>query len=480
MNTLKLVSPKNLKSLTDRFVGTDKYKCISETLNTGDVLEYKGYLYKYIGQDNKIFSIPDTENFKKIGLRFLQDEYQGVIYNDYDEVYNHFIKKRDTTRKSFVYLNTNFYEEGDFESSNKYYVGDSNCWTKYIPELNIASGTYTMEQLEQNYPEIVKNLNLKELYLKVKALADDIEYEDCLSEQSLIEKGKKHFPEDNFTTTVRTSAYNNDICIIGEKTSIDSNSDSFTFLEYTNNEYVSSGVYQKEIGKHAKNTNILLPKNERKVYFEYIGSKYTNGYRGYICMKLYNDKHNYYDDFINFWQPYNIDVYSNDSSSSTARELCKKNKYGFFVESKKPGKYTVECKIIYTNIDQCEDAHRPWWMSLYPDKLEYAGTNSSWFQKWDKQNEIECTITYNVSSDMKIENVYFETKDHIQFGKTDYWDVQIPIKNYMEENFKYEVLNNYLFFQVDYATYSYDDKGSWNAWGYSHIIPPLKINYVSD
>ncbi|CAM3106612.1 hypothetical protein [Streptobacillus ratti] len=78
---------KSLKSI----IGTENIKSINDNLSKGDIIIYNEQLYKCKNPGN--YSLPDVINFKKIGLRYIVEEYDEQVVSDMESLYQSIYEK---------------------------------------------------------------------------------------------------------------------------------------------------------------------------------------------------------------------------------------------------------------------------------------------------------------------------------------------------------------------------------------------------
>lgn len=483
--TKKLIKKETMQKVLKSLIGVST-KTLPAELKFGDIVIYDEELFQYKLKEPSRVEIVSDDKFDKIGLRF-ERNYTEDVFTDYTQLYDWLVAKRDFTRAYYEMRNNYYYTNG----SSEYPIVDKNTYSVRISDyVNFNSDDnnklMTIEELTEKYPNIVSEKELMEYNKKGENFLNSITVKDFLIENELLRKLNTAGLTHQGYMYSDPSAWHNDICIVLERPAMynaDKN-DSYVLMEKSQNDYFTSGIYQKEPSKKVDNNHELKP-NEHKITFKNVTESDNSSYNGlYINVSIGSKKNvQYHDRFCDFWKPKNQDAYDRTwGVYASALDLNKRQNFGYYVECLESGKYEVECKICYTNIDQCEDNQGLGWLAMYPQSKFYGGiyerkTDSWWYQEWDRQNIKNAYISFAVTEDKTIENVSFYTDEYTQKGYTDHGSAQHDGKEFMEKNFIHEIYKNTLFFQAVYATYSYDDNGGWNAWAYAHIIPPFTIKY---
>lgn len=486
---------KSLKSL----IGSEKIKSISENLEKGDVILYNEQLYKC--RKSGKYSIPDKENFKKVGLRFLRNEYNKKVQDSMEELYKRMYEQFEIGDKQknewehnaklneynvFTSKNVNsvvlFYNTGNAVGLKSFFIKLKN-WAKTsniedIIEFPIELGddVITSENYENYYGNTYYLNDLAEIKLKKevfnKAIKD--EYEQI---QEYIKNPKSEELSLNFFRSERNRINSHDV--------------NYTLGKFENDKFyltLKEDEFEYGIYTVATPSKLYIDYDEIDVSLKYdswITHEHTEEDGHYTVdhfrlilefSELKMEENKEIDCYIkSFWIPYFNDMIANDKTGQSARKLNEGfNKYGIFFKlpDYEDGVFEVKFKLIFTDKNQHEE-----WGTCGPNGTRYAfhlneknvRTSNCSYCTW-QDKKVDITFSF------KLENGEIKEQKLIFTEKTN--DTEKFEKEFMETGITFE--DGVLYLKVFYAIWSLDDAGEWNEWQFAHIIPPFELEFKGE
>ena len=518
----KHLTKEGLGNILNTVVGM-KPKTLPANLEKNDIVLHQNKLYKYKGEPKQVSIVSESE-FKKAGLRFMGEDYKVVLLNDILELYKwmyqnglngHKLGSDWGERPKFYYVVTEGFERVGYSMWKKNYKNHSGGgYFAFIRDrfgINYLSECfefpiYLTEDLFINSIE-----DEKKFKFSLSNLNDDINLDFVLKHNKFKFPKFKKFLEEKKLLLEHSNSYSE----LNEY--LKSNPMKFTFYKIVEapletyetlniifernkrkysikskdlKEEYNFGVYGN-IPFTADDFEDVIDKTEDviRIFDTKVWDSDNQGYDysrywkipdflptpvyEYSFGKEYREKYNLkYPTKTRFFLPYFIDAATND----TAKELNEKhNKYGVFVQGKEDGEYTLSFKVCMSTRDQHE---------------EYTNATDGWGDQYafsPTRNQVrQESLTYVMWK--KNDLISFELNWKVENGTAKDWKLKLLDENKRNtqglDNFmkwiQVETSENYLFLQLFYAVYSYDDSGSWNEWQFAHILPPFNLEFKGE
>ncbi|WP_064591631.1 hypothetical protein [Streptobacillus moniliformis] len=490
---------KSIKSI----IGTENIKSINDNLSKGDIIIYNEQLYKC--KNGGKYTLPDEQNFRKVGLRFLSNEYKEKAEDSIDGLYKKIYEQFQIGDKQKIEWTNN-------NKLNEYYF----FTPKDITEIELYNSTNSSISLE-TFIDILKK------YSKV----DDIEYmlefplildDNIITKENYEEyKFNTFYIEDLVKIKLKKEVFNEAInsefrkiqeYIKNPKSEIDVSSFIyFTYEKKQVHKYYANYVFG--IFENDKNFCLKLNENDDFTYGLYKNNEPLNFDFNFdnIDVALEYDTYSTYErtgendyEEINhyklslsfsenkikpnkeiyffvkdFWLPFYNDMLANDNSGKSARKLnADFNKYGIYFKLNKDdeGIYEFKFKIVFTDKNQHEEygSCGQWGKryAYYLNEKNVRTSNCSYCTWQDKK--VDITFSF------KLENGEIKEQKLIFTEKTN--DTEKFEKEFMETGITFE--DGVLYLKVFYAIWSLDDAGEWNEWQFAHIIPPFELEFKGE
>ncbi len=502
MNKRKLISSTDMSKSLKALIGSDKVKSINDNLFKGDIILYNEQLYKC--KNSGQYTLPDKENFKKVGLRFLNEEYNEKVENDIEELYKkmysdfevgdkqkiewstnnrlneyYFFKPKDIT--NFVILDSTNNRMSLFALINylKKYSKLENIEDMIELPLNLEEYTIT----KQNYEEYKFNSFDIEYLSKIK-LKKEVFNKAILSEYETIQKYiKKPISEVSesfiYFTHEKKQVHNYYI----NKSFGNFENDKNFCLKLNENDDFAYGIYKEntplDFGFNFDDVDVTLEYNTYSTYEEKRENDYEeiNHYKLSLSFSENKMKANEEMNFFvkDVWLPFFNDMLANDNNGKSARTLnANFNKYGIYFKLNKDndGIYEFKFKTVFTDKNQHEEygSCGQWGKryAYYLNEKNVRTANCS-YCTWQEQ-EIDTIFSF------KLENGQIREQKLIFNEKTN--NTEKFEQEFLNTGVTFE--NNLLCLKVFYAIWSVDDAGEWNEWQFAHIIPPFELEFKGE
>ena len=491
----KYLTKEGLGNILNTIVGM-KPKNLPARLEKNDIVLHQNRLYKYKGEPKEVRIVNETD-FKKVGLRFMGEDYKVTLLNDILELYKWMYQNGLNGHKL----------ENDWGERGKTYIITGKGWD----EWGLHIGVTTIEQLANklsvfgaNKVSDIFEFPLKHTYVMEFNIKNE-------QEEEKNKKQKLYFKEFFSSNTIKNSFINR---VNLERNSLREHSRTYRELKeyFLNNNYNfytwknqslytyevakavlekvgNFGTYYKEdnenycFGVYQKNTfETLEIENSNSLFMinSISRNEDSNGNRDYYIdchiNPLFKNNRNRneiknYETF-RFFLPYFMDVGTNNPE----KEMNEKhNKYGVFFQGKEDGEYTLSFKVCMSTRDQHEEdvSGARNWGDMYafsPTRNKVRQEDETWVV-WKKNDLISFELNWKVENgaakDWKLK-LLDENKRNTQ-----------GLDNFMKW-IQIETFENYLFLQLFYAVYSLDDAGGWNEWQFAHILPPFNLEFKGE
>ena len=504
----KYLTKEGLGNILNTVVGM-KPKTLPARLEKNDIVLYQNRLYKYKGEPKQVSIVSESE-FKKAGLRFMGEDYKVVLLNDILELYKwmyqsglngHKLENDWGERPDFYYVTSgNEYETPYFSIYYRQILyGGVDDFFRFF-EVNKFSDVFNfpikltfiyssekiiiLNSIEEEEKLInykyngFENLSIGSLFRdntinengKVGSKIKE-EYLKIYENFNEFEKLQKVLKENENKTTffpvkkIRPSTY--EIPMISLKFvnkngfKIKTEDDRFVFGVYQKYIKVSNKI---ETWENFKNGLFTIKREDFNT-----SEGHGPDYRTILTVKdilprRYVSKR--------FFLPHFIDASTND----TAKELNEEhNKYGVFIQGKEDGEYRLSFKVCMSTRDQHEEFTNG--TEGWGDQYAFSPTRNQVRQE---------NLTYVMWQKNYL--ISFELNWKVENGTAKDWKLKLLDENKRNtqglDNFmkwiQVETSENYLFLQLFYAVYSYDDSGSWNEWQFAHILPPFNLEFKGE
>lgn len=460
-----MIEKETITPIIKTLIGTD-FKILPGTIKNGDIVYYNNNIYKCTKDGT--YSIVDSNNFKKAGLRYLNDAYEEKIEDTIESLYGR------------------IYDAG----LNGDYKGNS---TKEIKRIyrKLYAGSYLKYR--------------SRFYTTEKELAEYQRKIDMF--RPTTNKLKQHEIYENLQTGLETEK-------LGEQSTSYSYETSAGLLDNIGNfatrQFIETGNYDYGVFNKAPYGKIVIPEPPVTVKQTSKEECSTNSDGRESCSRYYDvflDKSfDFNTNQVRFWLPWipwverGVNGIYDTFPDERRKEFHNLNNYGIYITLKNDGLYELYFDVVYTNCERIEDDQ---WGDMYayiPKRRlgvkNTAGKGEQDWLQWQTNEINKYKLIFNLNgstfSDIKVEcltpdiipNFGGKNPGHFNAIKSKNFTSRDPKANFIQyvlDNLKFH--EQTIFVPVLYCVAGAFKTGGWDVWHpfiFAHIIPPFNLKYVGD
>lgn len=464
-----MVFKEDIQKINNTLIGMSP-KRLPSTLNKGDIVKHGNYLYKYKGENNQRVELIDEALFKKVGIRYKDENYKVVIFNEMMDVYQYLFEKGMNGHN----ITNQWRLENGNANLRKYNVGHgvNKLPSSYLNSSNTRNAESVRETLKNAFKctdeevSVIDNNNYRQSTfppIKSAALNAEVmgEYNDIIER---FNRGESTYPKYKYFEFISNGSnlysYETRMDIFVHKHGVmcyQIKEDSFSYGIYGGIE-----PYHRTPIKHTKEIFIVKHAND------------DDSSTGHLRLNMFTDR-GYVAGKTRFWLPYFNDIIGYDTGGKSARYLNENfNHYGLYFDLYDEGIYEFSFNLYLTNRQQHEEngTKGPWGAryAFYPKEDNVRGDGDS-YCNFKKDRPIPCKLKF------RYENRTFSEVEVITENKSN--DVLLFI-NEMMNGKGYQTFDNRIYVKIFYAIWSYDDAGDWNEWQFAHVTAPYILEFKGE